>query len=233
MPPAPVSSASALPAGPHLFRLAGALYLVIILCGITAEGVIRGSLIQPGNPAETARTIGGALPLWRLGLVLDTAMVLSDLGIALVFLRLLAPAYPRLAPIACGLRLVQAGTIVVALAALSRTGGLLQNPDAVMRTIAFHARTYDIGLIFFAGNCLLMAWMLRPLVGRGLAWALAGSGLVYLAGSLSALVAPALNAAMQPAYLLPLLAETALCLWLLRRGFRRKYWPKLRPKLKP
>ncbi len=88
--------------------------------------------------------------------------------------------------------------------------------------IALHGLGYDLGLIFFGVNCAVMAAMLRRagLAGRLLPLALAGSGLVYLTGSLTALFAPALNAAMQPAYALPLLAETAFCLWLILRSLR-------------
>lgn len=37
---------------PRIVRLAGALYLVIILCGLTAELVLRGPLLE-GSPTRS------------------------------------------------------------------------------------------------------------------------------------------------------------------------------------
>jgi hypothetical protein len=65
------------------------------------------------------------------------------------------------------------------------------------------------------------AVLLGLLLGRA-AWAptwlgglLGVAGLVYLAGSFTRLVAPDLAAVIAPAYAVPILAESATCLWLL------------------
>lgn len=199
---------------------AGLLYLVIILCGVWSEGVARAALIAPGAPEAAQAAIAAAPGLWALSIAADLAMLLADVTIATVFLRLFAASAPLLAPLAFALRLVQAALIGAALLPLALAPRL---PPALLdQAIALHGLGYDLGLVFFGVNCIAMALMLRRagLAGRLLPLALAGSGAVYLTGSFSALFAPALNAAMQPAYALPLLAEGGFCLWLILRGLR-------------
>lgn len=201
-----------------LFAAAGLLYLIIILCGVWSEGVARGTLITPGAPEATQAAIAAAPGLWAASIAADLAMLLADVAIAAVFLRLFAISSPLLAPLAFALRLVQAALIGAALLPLTLAPSL--SPALLDHAIALHGLGYDLGLVFFGVNCIVMAAMLvrAGLFGRLLPLALAGSGAVYLTGSLSALFAPAFNAAMQPAYALPLLAEGAFCLWLILRG---------------
>ncbi|WP_245513785.1 DUF4386 domain-containing protein [Antarcticimicrobium luteum] len=215
-------SASTLPdAARPLFAAAGLLYLVIIACGVWSEGIARAALITPGAPEATQEAIMAAPGLWRLSIAADLIMLLADVAIAATFLRLFSASSPTLAPLAFALRLVQAALIGAALLPLTLAPQLA--PGMLWHAITLHGLGYDLGLIFFGVNCVVMAVMLRRagLFGRVLPLALAGSGLVYLAGSFTALFAPALNAAMEPAYALPLLAESAFCLWLIIRGLRR------------
>ena len=217
---APSSPRPAAPVSRALCAVAGGLYLVIILCGVWSEGVARAALITPGAPEVTARAIAGAPMLWKLAIAADLAMLLADVAIAALFLRLFAATSPLLAPLAFALRLVQAALIGAALLPLTLAPSL---PTATLEhAIALHRLGYDLGLIFFAVNCAVMAVMLvrAGLFGRVLPLALAASGAVYMTGSLTALFAPALNAAIQPAYALPLLAESGFCLWLMARGLR-------------
>ena len=214
--PQDLSTARARP----LFAAAGFLYLVIIACGVWSEGIARTALIAPDAPEITAQAIAAAPWLWNLAIAADLAMLLADVAIAAVFLRLFSASSPLLAPLAFALRLVQAALIGAALLPLTLAPSL--SPAMLAPAITLHGLGYDLGLVFFAVNCAVMAVMLRRagLAGRLLPLALAGSGAVYLAGSLTALFAPALNAAMQPAYAWPLLAETGFCLWLILRGLR-------------
>ena len=206
-----------------LFAAAGLLYLIIIACGVWSEGIARSALVVPSAPEATQEAIAAAPGLWAFSIAADLAMLLADVAIAAVFLRLFASSSPLLAPLAFALRLVQAALIGAALLPLTLAPQLAA--ALLEHAIALHGLGYDLGLVFFGVNCVVMAAMLRRagLAGRLLPLALAGSGAVYLAGSFTALFSPALNAAMQPAYALPLLAETAFCLWLMARGLRRRH----------
>ena len=50
-----------------LARLAGLLYLLVIVIGVLGEGLVRGTLVVSRDPEATARNIRAAEPLWRLG----------------------------------------------------------------------------------------------------------------------------------------------------------------------
>ncbi|NNK66559.1 MAG: DUF4386 domain-containing protein [Rhodobacteraceae bacterium] len=205
-----------------LIRLAGLAYLVIILCGVWAEGVVRGSLVIPGDASATADAIRAALGLFRASLLADATMALADITLAVLFFTLLRHIQPVLALLAMVLRLVQAGLIGASLIALAAVPGLVTSGDdsLALTFIGLHATGYDIGLIFFAVNCGLMAVLLSRSGGvpRVIVYGIAAAGAVYLTGSILRLLAPELAAGFAPAYLIPLVAESALCLWLLIRA---------------
>lgn len=205
-----------------LIRLTGLLYLVIIICGIRSEGVVRATLIQADDAAATAQALRDNLGLFRLSLAADSVMALADIAVAALFLILLQPAGPLLAIMATGFRLVQAAVIGASLVLLAGVPAMLATGEdgLALHLAGMHATGYDIGLIFFGVNSLLMSVLLIRSGGvpRLLAYAVGVAGLVYLTGSYLRLLAPDLHAGFQIAYLIPLLSETALCLWLLIRA---------------
>ena len=72
-------------------RTAGVLYLIVILTGLFSEMFVRSGIIVPGDADATAANITENEFLFRLGLVSDLFMVMSDLGLALLFYLLLKP----------------------------------------------------------------------------------------------------------------------------------------------
>ncbi len=206
-------------ADPRLARVAGALYLAIILCGLTAELFLRGPLLG-GAPAEVAQSLAANVGPLRLSLLADTIMLLADVALALVFFALLRTLSTPLALAAMVFRLAQAILIGVSLMALASAPALLIDaPRIAVHMTDLHAIGYDIGLILFAVNCGLMAVLLRRSeVPNLIAAGIAASGLVYAAGSLTRLLAPAASPLIEPAYSVPMVAESALCLWLLIRA---------------
>jgi hypothetical protein len=75
----------------NLARVAGVLYLIMIVCGMAAQ-LIRGSLIVPGNGATTASNIMASGSLFRVAF-------LSDLLMATVFLLFAWALYVLLKPV--------------------------------------------------------------------------------------------------------------------------------------
>ena len=131
---------------------------------------------------------------------------------------------PDLALSALVFRLIQTVLIAVSLMALltgwlvlSRADALADAPTLALVFFDLHAHGYDLGLVFFAINSLIMGllvWrshLFARLFGVGLALA----GLVYLLGSGLRFFAPDLAPVFAPAYALTILAETAFCLRLL------------------
>ena len=92
-------------------RLAGLFYLIIIVCGIWAEIVVRSSLIVPEDAATTARNILAAEGLFRLSFVADMVMAISDVALGVLLFVLLRRVEPVLALMAMIFRLLQAAII--------------------------------------------------------------------------------------------------------------------------
>ena len=204
------------PVDPRLVRLAGALYLTIIVCGLTAELALRGPLLQ-GTLDQIAKALLANTQQLRLSTLLDVVMLLADVTLALVFFRLLRPLSEQLALAAMVFRLGQAVLIGASLMALASTPALLaDSPRIAVHMTTLHGIGYDVGLILFAVNSLIMAVLLwRSQVPNVIAVGIAASGVVYAAGSLTRLIAPDLLPLVEPAYVVPMIAESALCLWLL------------------
>ena len=207
-------------------RLAGVLYLIIILCGLSAELLFRGPLVDFGDATATAEAIRGAVGTFRLAIAADIVMAAADAALAILLYIIFRPVAPVLALAAMVFRLIQSVMIAMNLmqmqsALLLVTGatgmGASEAEAMALHALNLHAHGYDLGLVFFGFNSLLtgyLIWMsgLFPrLIGGGIALA----GLVYLTGSALRFFGPALFDAFAPAYGITILAEGAFCLVLL------------------
>ena len=211
MPPQSFASAPPEPAA----RAAGALYFVLIGFGMTAQFVLRGPALALPDSALTAAPL-------RLSIAFDVAMMAADIALAVIFFLLLRTVSQGAALTAMVLRLMQAGLIGASLIALTGAAALVeaQQPALARQMAAMHAAGYDLGLIFFGGNSLAMAWLLcrGGAVPRAITAGIGAAGLVYIAGGFLRLLSPALMPLFEPAYLIALVAEVALALWLLVTG---------------
>lgn len=215
-------------------RAAGALYLVIIVAGLWSELGVRARLVAPDDAATTAENILGSETLFRASTAADALMALCDVGLAVLLFALLRPVSLTLALMATAFRLVQTAVIAAslvlqhgALLALTNTAGAIAQPEALaLLLLELHAFGYDLGLAFFGVCSLLLGALIwrSGYLPRALGALVAAAGAVYLAGTALRFLAPALLGAFQPAYAVCLLAETALCLWLLIRGVDAARW---------
>lgn len=80
----------------NLARVAGVLYLIMIVCGMAAQ-VIRGSLIVPGNGVATASNIMTSGSLFRVAFISDLIMATVFLLFAWALYVLLKPANKNIA----------------------------------------------------------------------------------------------------------------------------------------
>ncbi|MGV6849479.1 MAG: DUF4386 domain-containing protein [Marinibacterium sp.] len=204
---------------PHLAfppaRMAGALYVLIILSGLTAELALRGPLLaeapSPFIAAGQAR--------FRLSLGLDLVMALADVALALLLFDLFRPVNERFARAALVFRLIQTSLIAAGLIGLSTAPGLARAGETAALTwlLEAHATGYDIALVFFAVSTALTACLLQNSgrAPRALPAALFAAAAVYATGGFLHLLAPAAHVIFQPAYLVPVLAECAFASWLL------------------
>jgi len=197
-------------------RFAGVCYLVIILCGVGSEVALRGPLIDFGSTEQTMQAINAEHMRFRLSIMADVVMALADTALAVLLYLMFRSVSAGLALGALVFRLLQSGLIAAGLLNL-QAALLFDDAEHALSFIALHAYGYDLGLIFFAVNCFLTAVLIvrSGFVPRLIGVGIGLSGVVYLTGSVLRFVALDLHGFIAPAYVLPLIAETAFCLWLL------------------
>jgi hypothetical protein len=219
-----------------LARIAGLLYLIIIVSGIFAEFFVRQSLKVPGDAAATASNIMASEMLFRAGIAGDLIMIVADIALALVFYLLFRPVSNALALLAAFFRLAQAIILGInllnlffALQLFEGTGYLsLIGADQLqalgMVFLDAHGIGYTIGLTFFAINLLILAYLVfkSGYFPRILGVLLVVAAVGYLIDSF-AKVLLSNYAAYQPLFDLAVfvpafIAELAFCLWLIIKG---------------
>lgn len=218
-------------------RLAGSLYLIIILCGLFAEIGVRLNLIAYNDANLTAHNILEHTGLFRLGFAADAIMLLCDIAIAVVLYQLLGSKAKTLTIMATVFRLIQAGMISVSLLCfygafllITQTIELpaleadLRNNYALF-LLNMHSYGYDFGLLFFAiTNMALGRIFIRYTSStKLLGWALIAAATTYFMGSSIRFLTPDYSETFQPFYIIALAAELYFCFWLLfqKNGFRR------------
>ena len=187
-------------------RFAGMLYLLIILCGVASEAVFRAPF--RADPALVALDAQGL----RISMLTDLVMALADVGLAVLLFALLRPFGKWLAVGATAFRLVQAACIAGGLGWIMAA---ILDPAGAAGWLSLHSVAYDVSLAFFAVNCVLTGALLIRADPHLLGWGIVASGLVYATGSVLRLIAPAAADGFAFAYVLPLISESAFCLWLL------------------
>ncbi|WBL32186.1 DUF4386 domain-containing protein [Sinirhodobacter sp. HNIBRBA609] len=211
-------------------RLAGMLYLVIIIMGLGAEFGLRGPLVDLTDATGTAGSILAAPGQFRLAIAADLVMALSDAGLAILLYLIFRNVAYSLALSAMVFRLIQAVLISANLMALQTALMLLSSAsdvsDAQSLALVFlnlHGHGYDLGLVFFGVNNLMMGALIwrSKIFAKAFGAGLALAGFVYLIGSGLRFFAPYLSAAFAPVYGVTVLAETAFCLRLLCQSPRR------------
>ena len=218
-------------------RVAGFLYLLIIILGGFAEIGVRQGLVVTGDPAATARAIMAHEGLFRLGFAAEMMTNVLAIPSSLIIYRLLAPAGRFLALLAIVLVLTQnavnavnAWTQFAPLTLLGGSPDLAAIPHGELVALArlalkWHDVGFSIGLTFFSFALLIEGYLIfrsgyfPRLIG--LLYALAGA--CYFANSYANLLAPGLP--IFPYILYPcLIGEGAFCLWLLIVGVNETKW---------
>lgn len=223
----------------RLARIAGVLYVVIIVTGLFGELAVRGTLIDFDDAAATAANILAADGLFRLGVVADLVMVLADVGLALALYVLFAPVSRALSATAAAFRLTQAAVITLNLlhqfAALMvlRHGGALTafDPDQrealALLLLDVHRHGYLLGLVLFAGNLAVTGYLLyrSGFLPRtfGVLAVLAAAG--YVTDTLMFVLLPGYDGAVSELVLAPAFVfELGFAAWLLLRGVDAAAW---------
>ena len=221
-------------------RLLGYLYLVIITFGIFSEVVVRGTLVEAGDPSATAANLRSSEWLFRLGFAADLVVFLSAVAVALILYLLLRPVNRALSMVAAGFRLTQ--TAILGLNLLNMSAVLLilgeaeylgdhfeaEQLDALgLLFLDLHKYGYVLGLTFFALHALVVGYLVfvsgfLPKV-LGVLLALAGMG--SLIDNITFFLVPGYDGGISPVVLAPaFIAEISFCFWLVFRGIDTEEW---------
>lgn len=214
-------------------KIAGWLYLIIIVSGVFGEGFVRGTLIDRGDAAATVANILAAEGLFRIGFFADVMMLLSDVTIAILLYILLRPVSNLLSMMAAAFRLTQAAVLglnllhyYAALLLIKAGAGLetVQLNTLVQWLLEVHSHGYDLGLFFFAISCALGGYLVvkSTFFPTSIGYGLIAAGGVYLIGSFTRFLFPDSFSTVQYLYVIPLIAELAFALWLVIKGVREE-----------
>jgi hypothetical protein len=227
------------PERPQLYaRVAGALYLLVIVGGIFAELFVRARLIVHGDAAATAYNIRAHDLLYRLGFVVEIFYCLCNVPLIFILYQLfkvvnrnVALMMVLFALLADAVESISLVAHVAPLEILGRETSLHEFAAGQVEALAYLALQmfeygFAISLVFFGCACLAMAyltvnsWFFPRVIGL----LLAIEGVGYLINSFSLFLAPALQASLFPYFAATAVAELALCLWLLVRGVNVQRW---------
>lgn len=222
-----------------LARVAGVLYLIIIVAGVFAEGFVRSKLIVAGDAAATASNIAASQMLWRISVAGELIMHACDVALALILYVLLRPVSRNLALLAAFFDLVAVAIMGVNKLTLLAVLFLLGSGDYLktfepgqLHSLAYlslrlHGYGYSFGLVFFGFACLVFGYLISKsgYFPKILGVLLLVAGSCYLTNSFAMILAPAFAEAMFPAILVPgFIGELSLCLWLIVKGVNLPRW---------
>jgi hypothetical protein len=226
-------------AWPQLYaRIAGGLYLIVIVGGIFAELFVRGRLVIHGDAGATAHNIQAHELLYRLGFVVEVFYCTCNIPLALIFYKLFKVVNKNVALMLLFLDLVT--NTIESVFLLAHFAPLIflgdwsylsaftpeQLQAAAYISLQLFEHGFAICLVFFGFDCFAMSYLIvhSKFLPRLIGVLLAIEGLGYLVNSFSLFLAPALQARIFPYFVATGIAEVALSLWLLVMGVNVERW---------
>jgi hypothetical protein len=226
----------------QLARIAGGLYLINIVGGFFAIGLVPALVVVDGSAATTAHNIQANELLYRLGLVAHIFVNVTSVGLAVIFYDLFKVVNRRLALLVVFFTLV--GTAVETASLVNQfTPLVLLNSGSYSSALTIEQVQalaympigllvigYSINSVFFGfygltiGYLVIRSTFLPPVIGL----LLMIGALSYMTYGLADLLAPGFAAHLVPYIQLPsLIGEGSLCLWFLIVGVNSQKWEKM------
>lgn len=217
----------------RLARLAGLLYLVVLVTGAPPELLVRVPITAEQGATAIAGAIRDSADLFRLAAFSDLLNMVAFLGVALVLYGLLRRVHAGAAR-----AMLVFNAVSVAVMALNTVNHLAAwwfatqegarvslgaaAADGLAATfLELHGIGFSIAEVFFGLWLFPLGWMLwrARAVPRPIAGLLLVGTLGYLANVTATFLSPDLAHSLTPAFTTPsAVAETALLVWLLARG---------------
>jgi hypothetical protein len=218
-------------------RIAGALYLIVIVAGGFAELAVRARLVVAGNAAATAQNILAHERLYRWGFAAEIVAGLCVVPLILLLYEVFKIVNRRVALLAVGFSLVgmaiQAAALLghfAPLVLLKRGEALGVSPELLQAqsymALELQGIGYAVALAFFGGTMLARGYLIgrSRFFPRLIGALLAIEGVAYVANSFAAFLAPEMSGAVFQVLMASGLAEVILCLWLLVMGVNEARW---------
>ena len=213
-------------------RIAGVLYLITIVTGLFAQVFVRGSVIVRDDAAATASNILANEFWYRSGLAFDLVMLVSYVGVTVLFYELFKPVSRMLSMLAAFFSMV--GIIVLAINCLNHYAPLVflggssylsgfdsSQLNAMSRTaLRLHGAGFTISGVFFGVYCMLIGGLAftSGFIPRTVAVLMALGGAGFLVSSFITILLPALDSRLPDIALLGGIGELSLTLWLIVMG---------------
>lgn len=219
-------------------RIAGLLYLIVIVGGIFAEIFVRGRLVVHGDAAATAHNIVTHELLYRLGFGAEIFYCACNVPLTLIFYALFKVVNKNVALLVVFFSMV--GTAVESVSLLAHFAPLIflgggsylsaftaeQLQAWAYVSLQLFEYGFAICLVFFGCYCLSLAYLIfrSTFFPRIIGALLVIEGLLYLINSFANFLAPGIAARVFPYLAASAVAEISLCLWLLVMGVNVQRW---------
>jgi Domain of unknown function (DUF4386) len=220
-------------------RIAGLLYLIVIVGGVFAELFVRGRLVASGDAAATAHNIVTHQLLYRSGFAVELFYcACCNVPITLIFYDLFKVVSRSAALLVVFFSLM--GTAIESVSLLGHFAPLILlggghamrvfTPEQLQAWSYLSLQLFDYGfgiaLVFFGFYCLSLGYLIfrSTFLPRIIGVLLAIEGLCYLTNSFAQFLAPAFAARVFPFLMASAVAEVSLCLWLLVIGVNVQRW---------
>jgi hypothetical protein len=219
-------------------RVAGILYLIVIIAGAFAEFFVRSRLIVPGDAAATAGNIMASQWLFRIGFVSDIVANTCYFLLAFALYVLLKPVNKNIALLFVLLVAISVAVYCVNMlnhfAALQLLSGAEYlkafEADQLQALVLFflnmHALGYAVAVIFFGGWLFPLGYLVYKsgFFPKTLGVLLMIAPVGYLMNFLTSSLFPEYEAISYPGLAVSTIAELSFCLWLLLKGVDVQKW---------
>jgi hypothetical protein len=219
-------------------RVAGWLYLFIIVAGTYADIFLRDKLVISGDPTATAHNIMASQLPFRISIAIEQLYLLCAVAITMILYVLLKPVDKNLALLAAFFNLVSIGIEAIADVSLFAVTFFYNSANYLkafdpnqLYTLAYLClKSFDYGfgisLLFFAGCLFFWGYLIfrSGYFPKTIGVLLIIAAMSYWINSLVLFVAPTIAAAIFPIIVLAFVGESAFCIWLIVKGVDMQKW---------
>ena len=214
-------------------RVAGFLYLLIVVFGLIAQVVVRDGLVNYRDATITSENIRNSEFLYRFGFVSELLMLVCDIGVTTILYILLRDISRILTLLSTFFRLTS--IVILTVVALTHYAALyfLQDSEYLkvfnhnqlnamaLISVRFHGAGYNISLFYFGIHLIILGYLILKYhpFPRIIGILLFIAGLCYVSNSLITFLFPSMVSFIYPAIIIPcFIAELTFSVWLIWKG---------------